>query len=215
VYNPSHHEEKDLATLHALMRAHPLGTWVTMGAQGLEANHVPFMVDASRGEFGTLRCHVARANPMWREFANASAPSLVIFQGANAYISPSWYPGKHVDGKAVPTWNYATVHVHGQPQVTEDKAELLELVSHLTRVHEGGQRVPWKVSDAPADYIDKLLGAIIGIHIPITSIQGKWKVSQNHPRGNKLGVVAGLATRDQPDDPAMAEMIQRFIEPKP
>lgn len=217
MYLPRHFAEDDLPTLHALMRAHPLGTWVTSGAEGpesIDADHVPFMVDATRGPLGTLRAHVARANPVWRSMVDASAsPSLVIFQGADAYISPSWYPSKHADGKAVPTWNYAVVHVRGTPRAIEDKAGLLELVSSLTNIHEGTQRLPWKVTDAPDDYIDKLLGAIVGIEIPIESIVGKWKLNQNHPKANKLGLVAGLSQRGRADDLAMAAMVERFIEP--
>jgi transcriptional regulator len=217
MYIPKHFAEDDQATLHALIRAHPLGTWVTRAAEGLlgiDADHVPFMLDATRGPLGTLRAHVARANPVWRSMVGPSAlPSLVIFQGAEAYISPSWYPSKHADGKAVPTWNYAVVHVRGTPRAIEDKAAMLELVSSLTDIHEGSQRLPWKVTDAPADYIDKLLGAIVGIEIPIESIVGKWKLNQNHPKANKLGMVAGLTERGRADDLAMASMAERFIEP--
>ncbi len=210
MYTPKHHEEHDLPTLHALMRAHPLGTWVTQEPGGLVANHIPFMVDASRGQWGTLRAHVARSNPVWRSVA--AMPSLVIFQGADAYISPSWYPSKHADGKAVPTWNYATVHVQGHPRVLDDKDAVLQLVSDLTALHESSQAVPWQVSDAPSDYIDKLLGAIVGIEIPIAAIEGKWKVNQNHPRANQLGLVAGLTARNRPHDAEMAAMVQRHIK---
>jgi transcriptional regulator len=220
MYLPRHFAEEDLATLHALVHAHPLGTWVTRGADGpdspagIDADHVPFMLDTTRGPLGTLRAHVARANPLWRSMTgDGASASLVIFQGADAYISPSWYPGKHADGKAVPTWNYAVVHVRGTPCAIEDKATLLGLVSSLTHIHEGSQRLPWKVTDAPADYIDKLLGAIVGIEIPIDSIVGKWKVSQNHPKANKLGVVAGLGQRGRAGDDAMATMVERFVEP--
>jgi transcriptional regulator len=217
MYLPKHFAEEDQPTLHALIRAHPLGTWVTCDAndaKSIDADHVPFMVDTTRGPLGTLRAHVARANPVWRSMVGTSAPaSLVIFQGAEAYISPSWYPSKHADGKAVPTWNYAVVHVRGTPRAIEDKDALLELVSSLTDIHEGAQRLPWKVTDAPDDYIDKMLGAIVGIEIPIDSIVGKWKVSQNHMKANKLGTMAGLSARGRADDHAMAAMVERFVEP--
>ncbi len=207
MYNPAHFEEKDVATMHALMREHPLATWVTMGAGGLTADHMPFMVDPSRGPCGTLICHVARANPVWKSLVSGT-PSLVIFQGANSYITPSWYATKKEHGKVVPTWNYATVHAHGVATAIEEKAQLLALVTRLTNTHERSSTQPWQVSDAPSDYINTLLGAIVGIEMPISTLQGKWKVSQNQPKANLAGVLSGLAARGAPDDAAMASMIQ-------
>ena len=193
MYLPRHFAEDDLATLHALIRAHPLGTWVTRGDDvpgGITADHVPFMLDA---DHGVLRCHVARANPVWqRVAANPDAASLVVFQGADAYITPSWYATKREHGKVVPTWNYATVHVHGVARVIDDAAWLRALVETLTTKHEAPRAQPWAVSDAPEDYVDALLRAIVGIEIPIASIVGKWKVGQNHPAANQRGVADGL-----------------------
>src|SRR5712671_3614233 len=177
MYVPKHHDESDTTVLHALIRAQPLGTWVTLSEGGLLANHIPFLLDPARGEYGTLIGHVARANPAWQGFSK-TVDSIVAFQGPQTYITPSWYPSKHANGKAVPTWNYAVVHAHGMPCAIEDREWLLRHVTQLTDVHEAGQALPWKVSDAPQEYRDKMLQAIVGIEIPIAKLVGKWKVSQ-------------------------------------
>jgi len=210
MYVPAHFAETDVAVLHALIRAQPLGTWVTQGDDELVVNHIPFYLDAGKGEHGTLVGHVARANPVWKSLARAM-PSVVIFQGPQAYISPSWYPSKQADGKAVPTWNYAVVHVHGRPQVIEDRVRLLDIVSVLTASQESGQAAPWQVSDAQADYIDKLLGAIVGIEIPIERLSGKWKVSQNRPLADRIGTAAGLDATGEGEAGRMADEVRRFI----
>ena len=191
MYVPPLHAETDVAVLHALIRAHPLGTWVTTGEDGLFANHVPFLLDPARGERGTLIAHVARANPVWRTFSS-TVPSLVVFQGAETYISPSWYPSKHAQGKVVPTWNYVVVHAHGVPRAIEDRAWLRRHLDALVSVHEARQTVPWKIADAPPDFIDGLLRVIVGIEIPISALVGKWKVSQNRPEVDRAGVVSAL-----------------------
>lgn len=205
MYIPTQHAETDLATLHALIAAHPLGAWVSHAGGALQANHIPFLLDPLRGECGTLVGHVARANDCWKTLDGSE--SLIIFQGSDAYITPSWYPGKHTHGKAVPTWNYAVAHAHGVPRVVDDRAWLREHLALLTDRHEAGQALPWHISDAPADYIDKLMGAIVGIEIPIARLEGKWKVSQNRPLPDKLGVIAGLLGRDDPQSAAMASLV--------
>jgi len=210
MYQPPVHEEKDPAVLHALIRAHPLGAWVTAGADALIANHIPFILDSSYGELGCLRAHVARPNPVWHEMST-SAASLVMFQGAETYITPSWYPSKHQHGKAVPTWNYAVVHVHGTPRAIDDAAWLRAHVEQLTDVHEASQAVPWRVGDAPDDYLQKMIGGIVGIEIPIARIEGKWKVSQNRPTPDRVGVVAGLLGRDDEPGREMAELVRQRI----
>jgi transcriptional regulator len=207
MYLPQQFEEKDLAVLQRLIRAHPLAAWVTAAADGLQANHLPFLLDPARGEFGTLCGHVARANPVWRTFSG-SLPSVVIFQGAEAYITPSWYPGKQAHGKAVPTWNYAVVHAHGLPRAIEDRAWLLRHVSALTAQQEAARTQPWQVSDAPPDYIERMLEAIVGIEIPIARLQGKWKISQNRSEADRLGVVAGLLERGDTQAAAMAGLVR-------
>ena len=210
MYVPKHHEETDLGVLHALIQSHPLGAWVTQDDGELLVNHIPFLLDAERGEHGTLVGHVARANRVW-ETRSTTVDSVVIFQGAETYITPSWYPGKHAHGKAVPTWNYAVVHAHGLPRAIEDRDWLRRHITQLTDTHEADQALPWKVSDAPEEFIERLLGAIVGIEIPIAKLVGKWKVSQNRPEPDKLGVVAGLLARDDPQSRQMAAMVGRHV----
>jgi transcriptional regulator len=210
MYVPTYHEEADPSVLHALIRAHSLGTWVTHGEGELIANHIPFLLDSGRGKHGTLMGHVARANSVWRSFSTSLA-SVVVFQGAETYISPSWYPSKHTHGKAVPTWNYAVVHARGLPRVIEDRDWLLAHITQLTDVNEAAQAVPWKVSDAPQDFTDRMLGAIVGIEIPIEKLVGKWKVSQNRPEPDKLGVVAGLLGRNDPASREMASLVRQHV----
>ncbi len=201
MYQPAHFRITDPATLHALLRAHPLGTWVTQQAGGLTADHIPFLYDAERQ---VLLGHVARANPVWQ----AEGPSLVVFQGPQAYVSPSWYPSKQAHGKVVPTWNYAVVHVHGTARAFDGREELLALLQHLTHAHEQGQAQPWSLADAPAGYIDQLLGAIVGIEIAVHRIEGKWKMSQNRPAADRAGVAAGLQQQGGDEALAVAALVQ-------
>jgi len=209
MYIPAHHEERDIPTLHALINAHPLGTWVTQGDGELIANHVPFLIDPTRGPNGTLLCHVARANPLWQSFS-ISVDSVVIFQGPQAYISPSWYASKRIHGKVVPTWDYAVVHAHGMPRAIEDRDWLLTFVSRLTDTQESTEAQRWKVTDAPHDYIDRLLQRIVGIEIPVSKLIGKWKVNQNSPEADKLGTVNGLMAREDAEAAQVAALVDRF-----
>jgi transcriptional regulator len=206
MYQPAHFNIQDPATLLGLIEQSPFGTWATALDGVLEMNHLPFLLDRERGPHGTLVGHVARANPVWK---NAGA-SIVAFQGPQAYITPSWYPSKQEHGKAVPTWNYAVVQAHGQPRAIEDKAQLLQIVTRLTLAHEARQAAPWRVSDAPADFIDAMLSAIVGIEIPIERLVGKWKVSQNRSAADRQGVVAGLNDLGEPGAGAMAALVQQF-----
>jgi len=210
VYIPSQHEEKDLSVLHALIKAHPLGSWVTMSEGELLANHIPFYLDAARGERGTLVAHVARANPVWKKFST-TVPSVVMFQGVEQYISPSWYPSKHANGKAVPTWNYAVVHAHGIPSTFSEPDRLLAHLNLLVDKQEANQALPWKVSDAPEDYIQQMVRAIVGIEIPIDRLDGKWKVSQNRTEPDRLGVVAGLLATEEAAGKAMASLVKASL----
>ena len=214
MYIPRHHEETELAVLHALVEAHPLGTWITPGEDGEPiANHVPFLLDRERGELGTLVAHVARANPVWRSFSR-TVDSLLIFQGPDAYVTPSWYPGRHADPRVVPTWNYAVVHARGMPRVVDDRDWLLRNVERLTGTHEAGRPAPWRVADAPADYVENLLRAIVGIEIPVSRIVGKWKVSQNRQEIDRRGVVAGLLGEgEDARSREMAVMVGRHLPP--
>jgi transcriptional regulator len=207
MYLSKHFEQNDQATLHNLVRAHPLGAWVVYSDGELVANHIPFLLDATRGEHGTLLAHVARANPIWRSIGSG-ADSLVIFRGPDAYISPSWYPSKRDDGKVVPTWNYAVVHAHGRAQAIHDREWLHQLVTRLTDTHESGRQEPWKVTDAPREYVDRMLEAIVGIEIPLEKMTGKWKVSQNHTPANRQGVAAGLAAQEDEKSQAVGLLVR-------
>ncbi|MGH9575527.1 MAG: FMN-binding negative transcriptional regulator [Candidatus Acidiferrales bacterium] len=190
MYQPLAFKEERLDTLHALIRAHPLATMITAGAGGLLANLVPFiLVDV--GNNGTLRCHVARANDQV-EALRAGAGTLVVFQGPEAYITPSWYASKKEHGRVVPTWNYVVVQVRGMPRLMEDSAWIKEQISHLTSIHEGQRAKPWAVTDAPESYIEGQIKAIVGVEIPIATIEGKWKASQNRPETDRHSVEEGL-----------------------
>ena len=190
MYLPRHFEQRDRAALHALMREHPLAALVTSGPDGLTADHVPLELDATAGEHGMLVGHVARANPLWQSVAGK--PVLAIFRGPQAYVSPSWYPSKAGTHKVVPTWNYAVVHAHGVLEAVDDAPWLRELVGRLTDRHEAPRPAPWSVGDAPADYVQTMLRAIVGIRIPIERLVGKWKVSQNRSQADREGVAQGL-----------------------
>jgi transcriptional regulator len=202
MYLPKHFAQTDIAALHALMDAHPLATLVTHGPEGIDANHIPLHLDAGASANGTLRGHVARANPLARAAA-VDGEILAIFQGPQSYISPSGYATKAEHGKVVPTWNYTAVHAWGRLRLIDDPHWLLAQVRTLTATHEAALPHPWQVDDAPADYVEKMLGAIVGIEIVIDRLVGKWKVSQNQPPANQASLVAALA--GQP----MAELIRQ------
>lgn len=207
MYNPKHFEERDIGVIHALIKAHPLSTWVTLADGALVANHIPFLVDPSRGEFGTLVGHVARANPVWKSFSR-DVPSILVFQGPEGYISPSFYASKREHGKVVPTWNYAVVHAYGTPRVIDDPAWLRGHVTAMTDLQES--RHPpgeWKVSDAPSDFIDGMVKMIVGIEIPVARVEGKWKMSQNRATADRAGTVAGLNERG---DAEMAGLVEEY-----
>jgi transcriptional regulator len=206
MYMPKHFEETRVPTLHALIRAHPFGALVTLAGGALDANHVPFEIDPEPAPFGTLRAHVARANPVWREARDT--PVLVIFQGPSTYVSPAWYPTKQDTGKVVPTWNYAVVHAHGTLRAIDDRAWLRAFVETLTNRHEASRPDPWAVTDAPADYVDGMVAGIVGLEVPIARLVGKWKVSQNRPAQDRAGVVEGLRREGGEDAAAMAEIVR-------
>ena len=212
MYNPPHFEETRPEILRDLIVTHPLGALVTLTSAGLDANHIPFEFADDGGPCGTLRGHVARANPGWQNFS-PGVDALVIFQGPSAYITPSWYETKKETGKVVPTYNYCTVHAHG-PLVTHDDREWVRaMVTRLTQRFESTRPAPWAVADAPADFIDKQLAAIVGIEIPIAKLVGKWKVSQNRPAADRANVVRGLAERTDAGSAGMADLVRKFGKP--
>jgi transcriptional regulator len=193
MYRPAHFEENRPEVLHALIHAHPLGQLVTHGPEGLDANPVPFELDTAVGPNGRLSAHVARANPVWQTAADT--PVLVIFQAAQGYISPNWYPSKPEHHRHVPTWNYTVVHAHGVLRVRDDERYVRGLVARLTREHEqrSQQARPWKMGDSAPDFIDGMLRAIVGIEIDITRLVGKFKLGQNRETRDRLGAANGLA----------------------
>ena len=205
MYIPPAFREDRIEALHELIRLHPLGLLTTAGASGLIATPIPFLVYAGEGENGTLRAHMARANPHWRDLQGA-AECLVVFMGPHGYVTPSWYPSKLETQKVVPTWNYATVQAWGKPRLVEDAAWLRRQLDDLTHARESTRPHPWAVGDAPDDYIAAQMRAIIGIEIPIERIEGKWKLSQNRAEADRAGVLAGLNDPEDPDrNPAMAQ----------
>jgi transcriptional regulator len=194
MYNPAHFTLDAPEALQRIVQAHPLGLLVTHGPDGLDANHIPFAFDPSRGEHGTLTAHVARANPVWQQCAGG-ADVLVVFRGEAGYISPSWYPSKHDTHRQVPTWNYEAVHAHGRLTVHDDEKFVRGLVARLTRTHEAAEPQPWKMGDAPPDYLDAMLKAIVGIEIAVTRWEGKAKLSQNKEARDRQGAVDALLAR--------------------
>ena len=195
MYLPQHFEETRLDELQRVISEYPLGALVTSGGQGLDANHLPFELDAKQG---VLLAHVARANPVWQELKDGD-DVLVIFRAGDAYISPNWYPSKHELHRQVPTWNYRVVHVHGKAMVRDDERFVRGLVARLTRAHEGRANAeqPWRMSNSAKEYIDQMLTAIVGIEIRITRIVGKWKLSQNREGRDRVTAAEELRKRDE------------------
>ena len=205
MYLPSAFREDRIDVLHGLIRAHPLGLLITAGPGGLIANPFPFLLDQEGSEKGRLRLHIARANPQWREL-EAIEECLVVFQGPQDYVTPSWYATKRETGKVVPTWNYATVHSWGRPRVVDDDAWLRRQIEDLTLSRERHRAEPWKVDDAPADFVTAQMRAIVGVEIAISRIEGKWKMSQNRPIADRLGVIAGFREAGEAGE-AIADLV--------
>lgn len=191
MYVPAYFDEQRPDALHALIRQHPLGALVTHGAQGLDANHLPFHLDLQPDGPAILQAHVARANPLWREVRDGDEV-LVIFRAGDAYISPNWFPSKHAQHKQVPTWNYMVVHAHGRIRVRDDERYVRALVGRLTKTHEATQPLPWRMADGAPGFIDSLLPAIVGIEIEITRLAGKSKLSQNKEPADLRGAAEAL-----------------------
>lgn len=206
MYCPSAFRQDDLATLHQQIQASGLALLSSAGEQGLQASHLPLLLEPHEGEFGTLYGHFARANPHWRDLATGTE-ALVVFSGADGYVHPGWYPAKAEHGKVVPTWNYIAVHAWGQAEVFDDPERLLRLVSRLSERHEQGRARPWAVSDAPRAYIDAMLRAIVGFALPIRRIEGKWKLSQNRSASDQASVRAGLAESARASDRELAQQM--------
>ncbi|ABO56505.1 FMN-binding negative transcriptional regulator [Burkholderia vietnamiensis] len=196
MYVPADFAESNPDALRELIVQHPFGTLVTHGANGLDANHLPFELLPRDGGLGELHAHVARANPLWQEVENGD-DVLVIFRAGDAYISPNWYPSKHVAHRQVPTWNYVVVHAYGRITVRDDEKFVRGVVARLTRTHEASQPVPWKMADAPKDYLDALLQSIVGLQIEITRLVGKRKLSQTKAADDIRGAADALIANGQ------------------
>ncbi len=194
MYTPTHFAETRPEALAQLIHAHPLGVLVRHGADGLDADHIPFEFDPAAGQHGVLTAHVARANPLWQS-CPPDTPVMVIFRGAQAYISPNWYPSKHETHKQVPTWNYEVVHAHGRLTVHDDERFVRGMVARLTRRHEAAEPRPWKMGDSAPEFIDQMLQHIVGIEITVTALQGKRKIGQNREPRDRLGAADALAAR--------------------
>lgn len=207
MYIPQKFAQPDVNAMHELIRAHPLATLVALSSSGLEANHIPMYLSAGAGPYGTLQGHVARANPLWQDF-DGSVEVLLVFHGPEAYISPSLYATKKETGKVVPTWNYAVVHAYGPLVIRDDAIWLREQLERLTGHNEATRTQQWKVSDAPHDYTEKLIAAVVGIEIPITRLSGKWKVSQNQPVVNQVSVIDGLESSGLRGSAEMAALVK-------
>jgi transcriptional regulator len=209
MYIPRHNEEKRVSVMHELIVSVPLGTLVTLGSSGLFASHIPMILENDGSPFGVLKGHISRANTQWRDFVS-TVDALAIFAGHQHYITPTWYPGTKEHGKEVPTWNYVVVHAYGPLKVIEDKGWLLKNVEKLTNIHEAGSPVPWKVSDAPSDFIKSQLNGIVGVELPIRRLEGKWKVSQNRSESERKGVSEGLSKLNTPESLAMKALVEKI-----
>ena len=210
MYLQRHFEERRPERLRGLIQRYPLGSLITATESGLEANHIPFLLTDGESAAETLHGHIARANPLWRE-AVPDAAALVIFRGPDSFISPSWYPSKREHASVVPTWNYAVVHVHGVLRFADDPAWVRSHVEALTREHEEQRAQPWAVTDAPANFVDKLVAAVVGIEISITQLVGKWKLSQNRSIPDRVGVVEALEREATTSGAAMAALIRETL----
>ena len=202
MYRPAAFRQDDLTALHAQIESTGLALLTSNGPAGLQATHLPLLLAAEDGEFGTLYGHFARANPHWQALAGQEA--LAVFSGPDAYVHPGWYPGKAEHGRVVPTWNYIAVHAWGPVETFDEPARLLELLARLTARHEAGRPRPWSLDEAPAEYIERQLRAIVGFALPIRRLEGQWKLSQNRQAADHAGVREGLAASDNPRDRELA-----------
>jgi transcriptional regulator len=211
MYMPAQFKEERIEVLHDAIRQVRLGTLVTLGPQGLEASHVPMLVDPAPAPYGTLRGHIAKANGQWRAPAK-DTQALAMFLGPNAYVTPSWYATKKQTGKVVPTWNYVAIHAYGPAEFFDDPDQLLAIVTGLTDTHEKPRAAPWAVTDAPTDFIRAQLKGIVGFQLPIARLEGKWKMSQNRTAEDRSGVVEGMAREGGEDESAVSRLVAATLD---
>jgi len=207
MYQPPQFRENRKEIMHELMRSHPFATLITIKDGDICADHLPLLIHSEASQYGTIRGHIAKGNPLWCN-ESAGFNALAIFQGPQAYITPSWYPSKKVHGKVVPTWNYAVVHARGKLRFIDDRDWLAAHLIELTSRNERHRAAPWKISDAPRDYVERLLRGIVGFELEITSLEGKWKVSQNKEAKDRKGVQNGLLLESNQDATAIAELVE-------
>jgi transcriptional regulator len=211
MYIPTHFEQPSIKVMYELIRSRPLATLITLSSNGINANHIPMHLSEQPAPFGTLQGHVARSNPIWRDL-DSDIEVLAIFHGPDAYISPSWYATKQKTGKVVPTWNYTVVHAYGSLRIIDDASWIRSLLEALTVHNEEAFPEPWKVSDAPFDFTERLIEEIVGIEMVITRLSGKWKVSQNQPPQNQAGVIQGLNASEKTGAATMASLVNAGIK---
>jgi len=209
MYIPTHFKQEDRTAIHEMMAGVGFVSLVTSTADGLVATHAPVLFDANAGEHGTILGHIARANPQWKT-ALPDAEALAIFLGPNGYVSPQWYAAKREHGRVVPTWNYTAVHAYGRVRFSDERELLLNIVTRLTEKHEAKFEKPWSVSDAPADYIEGMLKAIVAFEMPISRIEASWKLSQNRSEADRAGAMAGLKERGE----GVAEEMEKIYRPR-
>jgi transcriptional regulator len=207
MYIPQANKEDRLSVLHQLMEDQPFASLITVGSSGLFASHIPMVLEQNGG-MGVLRGHISRANAQWRD-RNPSVEALAIFSGPQHYITPTWYPEKEETGRVVPTWNYVVVHAYGHLKVIEDGEWLMAHLQRLTGIHEAESSVPWKISDAPAGYIASQIKGIVGLEMVIERLEGKWKVSQNRPEKDRIGVAKGLGELDTTESLRMKTLVEK------
>jgi transcriptional regulator len=207
MYIPRANQEDRLPVLHRLIEDQPFASLITVGSGGLFASHIPMVLEQN-GAMGLLKCHLSRANTQWRDHS-PSVEALAIFSGPQHYITPTWYPEKEDTGKVVPTWNYVVVHAYGHLKIVEDSEWLMAHLEKLTRIHEGGSAVPWKIGDAPADYIASQVKGIVGLEMTIERLEGKWKISQNRSEQDRIGVAAGLEELNTTESLAMKALVEK------
>jgi transcriptional regulator len=207
MYIPRANQEDRISVLHKLMEDQPFASLITMGSSGLFASHIPMVLEQN-GAMGQLRGHISRANTQWRDYIS-SVEALAIFSGPQHYITPNWYLEKQETGKVVPTWNYVVVHAYGYLKIIEDGEWLMAHLASLTKIHEAESPVPWKIRDAPADYIASQVKGIVGLEMTIARLEGKWKVSQNRSEKDRSGVAKGLGELDTTESLAMKALVEK------
>jgi transcriptional regulator len=207
MYIPHANQEDRVPVIHKLMEDQPFASLITMGTSGLFASHIPMVLGRDDTPFGHLKGHISRANQQWKEFS-PSIEALAIFSGPQHYITPSWYPEKLETAKVVPTWNYAVVHAYGHLKVIQDSEWLMAHLESLVNIHEASFPVPWKIGDAPSDYVASQVKGIVGLEMVIERLEGKWKVSQNRSEQDRVGVAEGLADLNTEESLAMKALVE-------